>query len=56
MNKRLEAAYVVKAIQAVLAASLTVIGWLLDSPTTVAVGGVFLIEATLWRGLRGRGQ
>jgi uncharacterized membrane protein len=56
MNKRLKAAYVVNAIQAALAAAVTVIGWSFDSPITVAVGGVFLIEATLWRGLRGPRQ
>jgi hypothetical protein len=52
MNERLKAAYLVNGIQAVVASFVTVLGWWIDSPITVAVGGVFLIEATLWRGLR----
>jgi hypothetical protein len=56
MNKRMNAAYVVNSIQGVSAAAVAVMGWWLDSPITVAVGGLFFIEATLWRGLRGPRQ
>jgi hypothetical protein len=53
MNEKMKAAYLINAVQGVAAALLTAFGWWMDSPITVAVGGIFLIEATLWRGLRG---
>lgn len=52
MTERMKLAYIVNAIQAVSASIATLIGWYIDSQITVAVGGIFLIEATLWRGLR----